>query len=608
MTQTGSSPAVRGCCRTARTPTSTTSTWSCPNVGPVYVHPRMEHPFDIGGGHAHIVDYQGNVLGLTRSGANSFVAGIVDIEALRQFRVMNLNSNWMKDLRTELFRRMYEAPDPPAQPLARAGPAAARGGRRGLRGNIGRLVERGACTPPSRACSGCPVPAPVAGSGRRDLGTRPRALGVVTIRQRQGERDDHFVTTPLHGRAGSRTTISARASRRSCSRQAGARTRSVGVVLRSSAPRSRRVLSSEWRRHGSPALRRTTSASRRWSRTRSPSPTTPASRRFVPCAASHSGFVAIELRRRFPDRVPALVHVDWYVVPPPPPYRAVLEMLTSRDGLAGRARQALRDLAGGVERPGDRRRARGDAPPRRRHVDAVGSRDRGRYARGRQPDGRVGVARAPVPRCCTLYGQPRVPAFLAVQEAFAAEHPWFTVRQLPGTTHFAMIETPRARRGRDRVVRRGAVTRVTRRPVPEPAHLRREEARGLRQSSASSRSPGADRNRSSSPRSRGRRPQRRAEPARRCCSRSSSSPRACPSAGSGSRRRSLRPAPSELEARRLLDDVPEVAREIAAARDEVGDTFAAEVSERSPGWRRRETVGLPPARARASRRRRLRDA
>ncbi len=75
-----------------------------PNVGPVYVHPQMEHPYDIGGGNSHIVDYQGAVIGHTVSGANSFVAGIVDIEALRQFRVMNLNSNWMKDLRTELFR------------------------------------------------------------------------------------------------------------------------------------------------------------------------------------------------------------------------------------------------------------------------------------------------------------------------------------------------------------------------------------------------------------------------------------------------------------------------------------------------------------------------
>jgi hypothetical protein len=82
----------------------------CPNVGPVYVHPKMEQPYDIGGGNGHIIDFQGQVLGLSQSGMNSFCAGIIDIEALRNFRAMNLNSNWMKDLRTELFKDMYDEP------------------------------------------------------------------------------------------------------------------------------------------------------------------------------------------------------------------------------------------------------------------------------------------------------------------------------------------------------------------------------------------------------------------------------------------------------------------------------------------------------------------
>jgi predicted amidohydrolase len=127
----------------------------CPNVGPVYVHPRMEHPYDIGGGNSHIVDYQGAVLGHTVAGANSFVAGIVDIEALRQFRVMNLNSNWMKDLRTELFRRMYEQPVHPPNLWLEQDPLQHDAVDRIYRGNIERLVERGAFTPPARAFPGC---------------------------------------------------------------------------------------------------------------------------------------------------------------------------------------------------------------------------------------------------------------------------------------------------------------------------------------------------------------------------------------------------------------------------------------------------------------------
>jgi beta-ureidopropionase len=95
------------------------------------------------------------VLGHSVSGANSFVAGIVDIEALRQFRVMNLNSNWMKDLRTELFRRMYEQPVHPSNLWLEQDPLQHEAVDDVYRGNIERLIERGAFTPPARAFPGC---------------------------------------------------------------------------------------------------------------------------------------------------------------------------------------------------------------------------------------------------------------------------------------------------------------------------------------------------------------------------------------------------------------------------------------------------------------------
>jgi hypothetical protein len=132
----------------------------CPNVGPVYVHPRMEHPYDIAGGNSHIVDYQGNVLGHTSSGANSFVAGIVDIEALRHFRTMNLNSNWLKDLRTEVFQRMYEEPIHPKNLWLHDEPARHADVDEIYRGNIERLVGRGTFTPPARPAAGARYLAP----------------------------------------------------------------------------------------------------------------------------------------------------------------------------------------------------------------------------------------------------------------------------------------------------------------------------------------------------------------------------------------------------------------------------------------------------------------
>lgn len=163
--------------------------------------------------------------------------------------------------------------------------------------------------------------------------------------------------------------------------------------------------------------------------------------RFVPCAASHSGFVAIELRRRFPERVPALVHVDWYVIPPPPPYRAVLEMLTSADDWPAARDKLFEIWRAGVDQPEvvealalmDRHGA--DMWMRSGREIAAG------YAAVGSPTAAWASLEPPCP-VLHLYGQPRDPAFLEAQEAFAAEHPWFAVEQLPGVTHFAMIETP----------------------------------------------------------------------------------------------------------------------------------------------------------------------
>lgn len=126
----------------------------CPNVGPVYVHPKMEHPYDVGGGGGHVVDYQGQVLGQSQSGMNAFCAGIIDIEALRQFRAMNLNSNWMKDLRTELFRGMYDEPIHPANLWLEQEPLSHAEVDEVYRANIRRLQERGSWTPPATAHPG----------------------------------------------------------------------------------------------------------------------------------------------------------------------------------------------------------------------------------------------------------------------------------------------------------------------------------------------------------------------------------------------------------------------------------------------------------------------
>jgi len=133
----------------------------CPNVGPVYVHPNIQHPFDVGGGNSHIVNYRGEIISYQASSNNTMVGAIIDIEALRQFRSMNLNSNWIKDLRMELFKRMYEKPIHPKNLWMDEEPKHHAEVDEIYRSNIRKLQERGTYTPPSHDFEGayCQSPA-----------------------------------------------------------------------------------------------------------------------------------------------------------------------------------------------------------------------------------------------------------------------------------------------------------------------------------------------------------------------------------------------------------------------------------------------------------------
>jgi pimeloyl-ACP methyl ester carboxylesterase len=161
----------------------------------------------------------------------------------------------------------------------------------------------------------------------------------------------------------------------------------------------------------------------------------------IPCAASHSGWVAIELARRLADRVPAIVHLDWMLIEPSAAYMALISQLQD----PGRWRQA-RDTLFEIWRAGD------DSAE---VEDAIGVMDRqgaemwmrsGReieaaYRRETSPL-RALAALEPPPKVLHLYGQPPAAEYLEAQQGIAAGHAWFSVRRLDTRTHFTMIEAP----------------------------------------------------------------------------------------------------------------------------------------------------------------------
>ena len=81
------------------------------NLGTYYLQPDDEVPIDAFGGGSAVFDYRGQIVGRHHySGGSSWVAGTIDVEALRRFRAAAQLDNWLKDLTTEQYQLIYEQP------------------------------------------------------------------------------------------------------------------------------------------------------------------------------------------------------------------------------------------------------------------------------------------------------------------------------------------------------------------------------------------------------------------------------------------------------------------------------------------------------------------
>src|SRR6478609_7732957 len=82
-----------------------------PNLATYYLHVESEDAIDTFGGRSMVIDYKGRIVGQHLYGAgSSYVAGTIDIGALRHFRTHAQWDNWTKDLRTELYQLVYADP------------------------------------------------------------------------------------------------------------------------------------------------------------------------------------------------------------------------------------------------------------------------------------------------------------------------------------------------------------------------------------------------------------------------------------------------------------------------------------------------------------------
>lgn len=167
--------------------------------------------------------------------------------------------------------------------------------------------------------------------------------------------------------------------------------------------------------------------------------------RAVPLALSHAGWTALELRGRLgPERIPAVVLLDWMVLGPVPGFVDALAGLQQPESWQGVRGGLFSRWTSGVE-----------VPYLHDYVHAMAGYGYDMWSRaGREIASRFAAEGSPLAAlermaqagrpCPTLhvYAQPADDTVLAAQQAYAAEHSWFQVHRLDALSHFPTFEVP----------------------------------------------------------------------------------------------------------------------------------------------------------------------
>jgi hypothetical protein len=160
----------------------------------------------------------------------------------------------------------------------------------------------------------------------------------------------------------------------------------------------------------------------------------------IPIAQAHSGWVAIELRRRLGERVPKMIFTNWNPIftdgnPLAPPFLGAMQVLQDGTCWRGAVEQLFSIWLSGA--PASL------ATHIRTEMGSHGFEDWARagreilamYARQGAPLQALSHLSPPV-AALHVYGQPHAPEYLA------RDYPWFAVRRVEAVSQFPTLEVP----------------------------------------------------------------------------------------------------------------------------------------------------------------------
>lgn len=170
---------------------------------------------------------------------------------------------------------------------------------------------------------------------------------------------------------------------------------------------------------------------------------------FVTVSVAHAGWIAVELRRRFGDRIPKMVFLDWIIIEPPPIFFETLEKMQKQSEW-----QSARDALFAGWSLSDPNLAK---PFEQFMIDYdfdMWSRAGREIGKSYQEFGsalRVLQTLNPSPTLLNLYSPTQAKnlyrqeddfSYFEAQQNFAREHPWFQFRRLSSKSHLPSVEIP----------------------------------------------------------------------------------------------------------------------------------------------------------------------
>ncbi len=169
-------------------------------------------------------------------------------------------------------------------------------------------------------------------------------------------------------------------------------------------------------------------------------------RSVIPIAQGQAPWVTLELQKRLGERMPKMVASSWPVISPSGnplasrflgAIRAVQYYERWREGAEQLLTMWLSGAPASVERVIREQMLRQGYETWSR----AGREILAMYALEGDPLRALSKFSPPV-SVLHVYSQPRAPEFLSVQEAFAREHPWYSVHRLEGVSQFPTLEVP----------------------------------------------------------------------------------------------------------------------------------------------------------------------